>query len=118
MVVYFGMTLLIKAVVLTDMEGGFVYLPQDETAQLLLYVFAGVAVLSLVLQFVVPGRIRSMNPAVNLDPDMVRYALCESIAILGLLLFLLSGQMVESWVFIGVALLTLLFGDRQATKAL
>ena len=110
-VVYFGMTFLIKAVILEDVEGGFVFGPDDEIAQLLLYVFAGVSIFALVLQFILPRLLKS-------SAEMVRLTLCESIGILGFVFFLMSGQMVESWIFMGVSLLALLFGERQPTKAL
>lgn len=120
MVLWFGMTILLEEVILMDTEGGFVYAPQDPEAQLLLYAFAGVSVMNLILQFIVPNwmRIRQNTASGHLSAALVRFALCESVAVLGFLLFLLNGQKLESWIFISLALLALLFGDRQARKAL
>lgn len=114
------MTFLMEEVILMDIEGGFVYGPQDEIAMTLLYVFAGVSLLNAGLQFVVPAWLRSKfnNPAGELNADVVRYALCESISVLGFVLFLLNGQRVHSWVFMAVAMLLLLFGDRRSQQAL
>lgn len=110
-VVYFGMNLVIEKVILMDTEEGFVYKPDDEIAMLLLYIFAGVSLFNAGLQFVVPSWVKY-------NADLVRYTLCESIAVLGFLLFLLNGQMIHSWVFMAVAMLLLLFGDRKSQKAL
>lgn len=119
-VAYFGMNFVIEKVILMETEEGFVYKPDDEVAMLLLYVFAGVSLLNAGLQFVVPSWIRSKlnSPSGDYNADLVRYALCETIGVLGFLLFVLSGQKVESWIFMGVAMLLLLFGDRKGQKVL
>lgn len=118
--VWFGMTFLVEEFALMDITAGFVYEPRDPEALMILYILAAFSALTMVLQFLVPNwlKTRFPNPAGTLNVDLIRYAFCESIAVFGFLVFLLSSQRVESWIFMGLALLLLLFGDRAATKAL
>lgn len=117
---FFGMTFLIENFILSDITAGFVYEPTDPLAEMLLFMFAGVSLVFLVLQFIFPAYLRSRatTPEMKLSADIIRFAICEAIAIFGFLLFLLSSQMTASWVFMGAAFLALLFGDRHAQKAL
>lgn len=110
--VYGFLIVMLENYVLDGTESGFNYAPSDLFSQQLLYIFAGVAVLNGVLQFVVPARIKNPEAAF-----FIRLALCESIALLGFLLYLLSGFITEAFVFIGVSFLLVLLGDR-AQKAL
>lgn len=118
--VFFGMTFLIEYYVLYDTDLGFINKPEDGMTEMLLSIFVGFSILTLALQFILPEKLRARatTPAAALNVDMIRYALCESIAVLGFLLFLYVGEMQISWIFMAVALLALLFGDRAKQKAL
>ncbi|QQR55174.1 hypothetical protein IPG41_01245 [Candidatus Peregrinibacteria bacterium] len=106
-VVYGLLIVLLEKFILSEAEGGFTNVPSDPLSQQLLLIFAGVAVLSGILQFALPARIKNPEAAF-----FIRLALCESIALLGFFLYLLSGFITEAYLFIGVSFLLILFGNR------
>lgn len=119
-VVYFGMTFLLEYYVFMGDEVGFVYASDAPEAKQFLYIFAGISAFNFVLQFFIPRIMAARLTVTNgfLTGAILRIALCESIAVLGFLNYLMSGFKIESWVFMAVALIALLFGDRKVEKAL
>lgn len=111
--VYGLMSFILTQTVLVDMNGGFVMKADDPAAQQYLYIFSGLSLLMFVAQFLVP-------PLIKIEPtsSISRFAFCEAIAVWGFVLFLMTGQMIPSFVMMGLGLLTLVFGDRKGQKAL
>jgi hypothetical protein len=74
------------------------------TAELLKYVFLGLAAAQFgiikVLQKLMPGRsVDNLTRA-----TVVTYALCEAVAVLGLVLFLLAGNSLDFYIFMMISL--------------
>lgn len=99
--IYFALTFLVQETIVMDMG----------TAQLFTYTFLGLAVVNAGLQFTLPRRI-STEPSASI----VRYALCESVGIFGLVLFLIGAPVIYAWVLMALATLLLLFGERSPSK--
>ncbi len=114
------MTFVLNSYVLENSGAGFVYSPIDTEANQFLIIFAVLAAGSLGMQFFVPRLLAAKltTPQGALSVSIIRMALCESIAVFGFLNFLMSGLKVESWVFMAVAFIALMLGDRKAEKAL
>ncbi len=119
-VVYFGMTFLLKHYVFMGDDNGFVYAPDAPEARQLLYIFAGISAFNFVFQFFITQifSAKTTTQQGSMGVAVLRIAICESIAVLGFLTYLLSGLQVESWIFMGTSLIALLFGDRKVEKAL
>ncbi len=100
---YVEMCFLLEAVVLDGSSGGFVFEDGEVVPSLIFYGFIAAAVFALVLQFVLPNKIK--------DPfarDLLRYACFEMVGVLGFTLFLFGGHYQEPLVFIGVAFIGML----------
>jgi hypothetical protein len=74
------------------------------TASLLKYVFIGIAAVQYgaikVVQKIVPAKSADNLP----QAAIITFALCESVALLGLVLFLLSGQPMDFYIFMVISL--------------
>ena len=106
--VYAGMCVLIQKLVFSGTEGGFISNPGDDFSQTLFYALSAAAGLSFLLDFIVPRR---MNPGTT--ADLVHYGLCESIAVYGLVFFLISGDLYKGFAFMGVGFLLLFFSPKK-----
>jgi hypothetical protein len=82
---------------------GFAKLP-GQTASLLKYIFLVVAA----AQFVIIKVVQKIVPAQSLDnlpqAAIITFALCETVAIFGLVLFLLTGNALDFYVFMVISL--------------
>jgi hypothetical protein len=82
---------------------GFAKLP-PQTASLLKYTFLALAV----AQFVIIKVVQKTLPARSLDnlpqAAIITFALCETVAIFGLVLFLLTGSALDFYVFMVISL--------------
>ncbi len=83
-----------------DSTGGFIYENGTELPQTILYSFSVISAVLFGIQFQVPKWISN-----ELVQSIVRYALCEAIAIFGFLLFLFGGDFTKMLLFLGVSLL-------------
>jgi hypothetical protein len=75
-----------------------------QTADLLKYIFLAVAAVQYgaikVVQKIVPGRSVDSLP----QAAIITFALCESVAVLGLVLFLLAGNSLDFYIFMLISL--------------
>ena len=119
-VVYIALSIYIKYGLFEGEPRGFVYNMTDPVMQILFYIFCVAALLAFAAQFYVPVLMRGRDSSVlgQLQANMSRIFLCELIAMLGLIYFFLGGDLLKGLPFMLFALLALLFGDRQAQKAL
>jgi hypothetical protein len=82
---------------------GFAQLP-PQTASLLRYIFLALAA----AQFVIIKLVQKIVPARSLDnlpqAAIITFALCETVAIFGLVLFLLNGDGLDFYVFMVISL--------------
>jgi hypothetical protein len=82
---------------------GFAKLP-PQTASLLKYIFLALAA----VQFVIIKIVQKIVPARSLDnlpqAAIITFALCETVAIFGLILFLLTGTGLDFYVFMVISL--------------
>lgn len=120
MVMYFVVSLLIQNFIFLGSKRGFLYEAHDDDALFFSYLFLGLALLPWVLQFLLPAQLRSRakTPQDVFTAEICRFILCESIAALGFVLFLVTGNEIASWSLIGVGFLTLLFGARESQQTL
>lgn len=92
--------ILIEKYVLMDSTGGFIYENGTELPSTILYSFSAVSFVLFGIQFQVPKWIAN-----ELVQSIVRYALCEAIAIFGFLLFLFGGDFQKMLLFLGLSLI-------------
>jgi len=82
---------------------GFAQLP-PQTASLLKYIFLALAAAQYGIIKIVP-KIVPVRSAENLpQAAVVTFALCETVALLGLVLFLLCGNALDFYIFMGISL--------------
>ena len=83
---------------------GFAQL-NPQTAALLKYIFLAVAA----AQYVIIKVVQKIVPARSLDhlpqAAVITFALCEAVAVLGLVLFLLAGNSLDFYIFMAISLL-------------
>jgi F0F1-type ATP synthase membrane subunit c/vacuolar-type H+-ATPase subunit K len=82
---------------------GFAQLP-PQTANLLKYLFLALAVMQYAIIRVVQKIVPARSPDNLPQAAIITFALCESVALLGLVLFLLCGNPLDFYVFMLISL--------------
>jgi F0F1-type ATP synthase membrane subunit c/vacuolar-type H+-ATPase subunit K len=82
---------------------GFAKLPV-QTESLLRYIFLALAGVQYLVIKAVPKIVRAQSPENLAQAAIITFALCESVALLGLVLFLLCGNPLNFYIFMVISL--------------